>query len=328
MMVPKQSRVFLSFSMLAAMLSLSACKESELTYMVGTLERDRVEVSVESNEPIIAIYVQDGQMLNAGDLILEQDPSRLQATLERQIAIKDRFVAVLAELQQGPRQEDIREAQARFAAAQASAVNAAENQQRAMVIFERQLSDQATLDLATTHMKTTAATEQAAKEALEKLLNGTRVEELQQAMADLAAEQAQIEATELSIRRLKVYAPVSGLLDKRLYQIGERPPVGATIAVILDDARIYARIYVPEPQRASIQPGKNLNVRVDGVSKPMQGTVRWVSSDATFTPYFALTEHDRSRLSYLAEVDLTQAENLPAGLPLEVDLPLNSSSQD
>lgn len=328
MIATRITRHTFTISMLIAMLTLTACSEGELTYMVGTLERDRVEVSVESNEPIIAIHVQDGQMLNAGDLILEQDPTRLQATLERQIAIKDRFAAVLAELQQGPRQEDIREARAQLVAAEASSKNATENQKRAQEIFERKLSDQATLDLATTRKKTTAAAEQAAREALAKLLNGTRVEELQQAVADLAAEQAQIKATKLSISRLKVYAPVSGMLDKRLYQMGERPAVGATIAVILDDSRNYARIYVPEPQRAIIQPGKNLNVRIDGVSKSMQGTVRWVSSDATFTPYFALTEHDRSRLSYLAEVDLPDADGLPAGLPLEVDLPANASAKD
>ncbi len=42
---------------LLASASLAACNMSEETYMVGTLERDRVEVSVESNEPIVAIHV-------------------------------------------------------------------------------------------------------------------------------------------------------------------------------------------------------------------------------------------------------------------------------
>ena len=117
------------------------------------------------------------------------------------------------------------------------------------------------------------------------------------------------------------------MLDKRLYLVGERPPIGATIAVILDDSRTYARIYVPEPQRAIIQPGKQLNVRIDGSDKNYRGTVAWVSSDATFTPYFALTEHDRSRLSYLAEVDVPDAADLPSGVPLEVDLPLNAGGK-
>jgi len=304
------------------LVTLTACNNSDETFMVGTLERDRIEVSVESNEPIIAIHVQDGQMLKTGDLILEQDPVRLEKMLAQQTALRDQSAGRLAELQRGPRAETIREARAQLESAQASAKNAATNLVRAREVFERDLSDQQTLDFAITRAKTAAAAEQAASESLDRLLNGTTVEELQQAIAALEATEAAVSQTQLDIERLRIYAPVNGMLDKRLYQLGERPQPGTTIAVILDAARTYARIYVPEPLRSSIQPGKTLDVRVDGENRAMTGTVRWVSADAGFTPYFALTEHDRSRLSYLAEIDLPDAASLPSGVPLEVDFPV------
>ena len=49
---------------------------------------------------------------------------------------------------------------------------------------------------------------------------------------------------------------------------------------------------------------------------------RYLAIDAEFTPYYSLTEADRSRLSYLAEVELdgAAAAELPAGVPVEVDL--------
>ncbi len=313
--------------LLLAML-LSACNEAETTYMVGTLERDRVEVSVESNEPITAIHVQDGQMLRQGDLILEQDPGRLENILAQRVAQQDQAAARLAELQRGPRVEAIREARARLDSAQSTEKNAGANLQRAEVIFSRDLSDQATLDAATTSWETAVAAEQAARESLDALLNGTTIEELQQATAALEATRALVSQIQLDLKRLKIYAPVDGMLDKRLYQLGERPPPGATIAVVLDASRTYARIYVPEPLRARVQPGEKLQVSVDGSKQALTGTVRWVSSDAVFTPYFALTEHDRSRLSYLAEVDLPQASALPSGLPLQVDFPAIVSSND
>jgi HlyD family secretion protein len=48
--------------------------------------------------------------------------------------------------------------------------------------------------------------------------------------------------------------------------------------------------------------------------------VRTVSSEASFTPYFALTERDRGHLAYVAEIDLPDqaAGDLPTGLPVEV----------
>lgn len=312
----------------ALLVALTACDKTEESYMVGTLERDRVEVSVESNEPIIAIHVTDGQMLKAGDLILEQDPARLERILAQQIALRNQSAARLAELERGPRTEIIEEARALLESAKASAKNAAANQVRAQNMSDRNLSNQSTLDLAITRAKTTAAAEQAASDSLSRLLNGTTIEELDQAIATLDAAEAGITRIQLDIERLKIYAPLDGMLDKRLYQLGERPQPGATIGVILDASRTYARIYVPEPLRSTVQPGKQLDVRIDGVDQTISGTVRWVSADASFTPYFALTEHDRSRLSYLAEVDIPEASSMPSGVPLEVDFPSTVSSND
>ena len=63
-----------------------------------------------------------------------------------------------------------------------------------------------------------------------------------------------------------------------------------------------------------------LTVVLLGREEPFRGRIRFISAEATFTPYFALTEHDRSRLSYLAEIDLVEetASELPTGIPVEV----------
>lgn len=306
---------------MALLLTLGACDRSETTYMVGTLERDRVELKVESNEPIRGIHVRDGQEVIAGHLVLEQDSTRAEAQLAQLVALRDQAAARLAELKRGPRQESIREARANLTSATASRVNAAANLERTREVFERGLSSEGRMDTSETNFKTAAATEQAATEALERLLNGTTVEELQQAEAALLAAKAQVLAAGVDLERTRIYAPVAGVVDKVLFQLGERPMPGTTIAVVLDSSRTFARVYVPEQLRAQMQPGDAIDVRLDGVSGVMEGRVRWVSSDATFTPYFALTEHDRSRLSFLAEIDVPEASGLPSGLPLEADFP-------
>jgi HlyD family secretion protein len=69
-----------------------------------------------------------------------------------------------------------------------------------------------------------------------------------------------------------------------------------------------------------VNAGTEAEIHVDGLEAPLSGRVRWVSSEAAFTPYFALTERDRSRLSYVAKVDiLEQRERLPDGVPVEVE---------
>jgi len=54
--------------------------------------------------------------------------------------------------------------------------------------------------------------------------------------------------------------------------------------------------------------------------------VRWVASESAFTPYFALTEHDRGRLSFVAKVDILDSDRrLPDGVPVEVELLLDQA---
>jgi len=302
-------------------LMLSACKPAEKTYMVGTLERDRVELKVENGEPIITIEVQDGQTVAAGDVILTQDRNRAEAQLAQMEGMRDQAAARLAELVRGPRQESIEEARANLAAARATRINAAANLERTREVYDRGLSSEGRLDTSQTQFKTATAQEQAASEALDRLLNGTTLEELQQAEAALLAADARVQSAKVDLERTVIHAPVAGVVDKVLFQLGERPAPGTTIAVVLDSSRTFARVFVPADLRSRVLPGERIDVRIDGVQGSQEGRVRWVSSDATFTPYFALTEHDRSRLSYLAEIDLPDAAHLPSGVPLEADFP-------
>jgi HlyD family secretion protein len=118
-------------------------------------------------------------------------------------------------------------------------------------------------------------------------------------------------------------APRDGLVEALPFRQGERPPQGATVAVMLADGAPYARVYVPAGIRAHVTSGLAAEVRVDGVDRVFAGTVRFVAADAAYTPYYALTQRDRSRLSYRAEITLedAEAEELPTGVPVEVDFP-------
>jgi HlyD family secretion protein len=97
--------------------------------------------------------------------------------------------------------------------------------------------------------------------------------------------------------------------------------MGAVIAVMLINKAPYARIYVPEPLRAKVHQGTEAKVYIDGIEQAFNGHVRMISSEAVFTPYYSLTERDRSRLSYLAEVVLDEPEvqQLPSGMPVRVE---------
>lgn len=305
-----------AFTLVLATLAVAGCQPEPDQAMVGTLERNRIQLAFESAEPIAAIHVSDGTMVEAGTLLLEQDDTRMALALARLEAERDGAAARLAELRRGPREEAIREAQAVLESAQAETVNARAELERTRDVFDRGLSNQSELDRAETRYATARAQERARRESLDALLHGTTSEELQQAAAAVQATEAAVAEARLAVERTRLHAPVDGMVDKVLARLGERPVPGQAVAIMLDNNRTYARVYVPEYLRSRLTPDDELRVEIDGQPESFTGTVRWISADASFTPYFALTEHDRSHLSYVAEIDLPGASRLPVGVPL------------
>lgn len=308
---------------LLAVLALTACGSgTDDGIAVGTLERDRIELIAEAQEPIVEIRVREGQRVEEGDLLVRHDGGRLEAQVTRAESARDRAAARLAELVRGPRAERIHEARARLSGVESLLAAAERDLERASKLAEQGVLAPERLDREQARRDDALASRDAAKAVLQALEEGSTDEEIQQARAALSEAEASLAELRIHRERLLVRAPRAGQIDALPYEIGERPPQGAVVVVMLADAAPYARIYVPEPLRVRIQPGLDVSVRVDGIDEDLAGRVRSVSHDAVFTPYYALTERDRSRLAYLAEVDLvdSQARDLPTGLPVEVVL--------
>jgi HlyD family secretion protein len=288
---------------------------------MGLLEWDRVELVAENNEPILEVIAHEGETLEANAIILRQDPRRVQAKLDEAEALRAQAQSRLAELKRGPRAERIEEARAQLQGALSDEENSRKELTRMKKLLAKKLISQEAVDNARTQLDKSMATKNAAHAVLEELLHGTTVEELQQAEAAVAQVEASVRALKITLENLTLRAPRKGVIDSLPYKSGERPETGAVVAVMLIGSKPYARVYVPEPLRAHVHLGTQAMIFVDGIDKPFPGQVRMISSDAVFTPYYSLTERDRSRLSYLAEVELTdnKTQQLPSGVPVRVD---------
>ena len=288
--------------------------------VVGTVERDRLQLVAEAQEPIAELAVHEGDQVAAGALLVRLDDSRYRAKVAALQAQRDQAQARLDDLIAGPRREEISEAQARLSATETSLSDAEVELRRAQALVRSGARPQAALDSAQARADGARANRDAAKAALAVLLAGSRRQQIEVARAAVAQAEAQLQELTVVVSRLTVRAPVAGQIDALPYHLGERPPAHATVAVLLA-GEPYAQVYVPEPWRARLTPGTQVPVHVDGIAQPFTGKVRFVSAEAAFTPYFALTERDRSRLSYLAKIDLgAAAAKVPSGVPLTVDL--------
>lgn len=306
-------------AIVAGTLMLGGCTKAP-PQTLGTLEYDRITLPAVAAERIVAIDVREGQRVAAGQTLLQLDEAQTRAGLLAAEAQAQQQRDALAQLLNGPRAEDIAQARANLAAAQAQAREARAYYRRLQSLKTRNYVAAADLDRARAAAGSADGQVAATRAALDLLLHGTRPEQIAQGRANLAAALAQADAQRVLLDKLHVVAPRAGLVDSLPYRLGDQAPVGAPLAILLVGDAPYARIYVPEQQRANVHVGDAVRVFVAGREKPYAGKIRMLRSEPAFTPYYALIGEDASRLSYLAEVALgTDAANLPAGLPVRVE---------
>lgn len=309
------------YIMLVAMTAIAACSDTDNPNLaVGELASDRMELTAESNEPIVAIRVAEGDEVTAGQVLVEQDSRRAAARLAEAEAALGQLQARLDELVRGPRAELIRGARANVEGATQDLEFREGELERVMEVHARGLASPDLLDRTQAALDTSRANLDLRRAQLEELLAGTTVEELAQAEQAVKQAAARRDAAAIDVERTQIRSPVDGIADTRLFELGERPNPGQPIMVVLGGEQPHARVYVPERLRVHVRAGSPVELRIDGIDDPVTGAVRWVASEAAFTPYFALTERDRGRLTYEAKVDLdVSGERLPDGVPVEAE---------
>jgi HlyD family secretion protein len=132
---------------------------------------------------------------------------------------------------------------------------------------------------------------------------------------------ARLEAAEKRRRDMNLVAPVAGVVDQLAFDVGERPPAGAVLAVLLADGNPWVRVWLPQESVAKTALRTPAVVRIDGIEGALRGRVLDVSREPQFTPYYALTERDRVHLVYETRVEILDAPpSLRPGVPAEVEI--------
>jgi HlyD family secretion protein len=307
--------------MACASLAFAGCERADHgVEALGTLERDRLELVAESNERLVELPVAEGDRVAQGALLARQEAGTMEPRLAQGRATLAEAERRRDELIEGPRARELDEARATYHGAESRLAIELSEYERIEALVADQLVSASDLDQARARRDDARAARDEARARLRLLEEGTRAEQIAQARAAVDRAQAALAELEVVAERYAVRAPRPGLIEALPFEIGERPPAGAPLVIMLADGTPYARVHVPEPLRVAYAPGTKVEVRVDGVPEPLAGTVRYVSAEASFTPYNSLTQKDRSRLAYLAEITLdgAAAANLPAGVPVQV----------
>lgn len=300
---------------LALVLACSRTPPSDARTASGYVEATDIRVSAKVAGRVTHVLVAEGQRVTAGKELLRLATTDTDLAVIRAQAERAQAVAQLKLLEAGARAEDILQAEAQQAAAEADrqagaadlaaartdearfeqllAARSGSQKQRDDAVTRRQLAE--------ARLKAAGNRQQAAAALVVRLRAGARPEELEAARARVASVDAALATLENDRREAVIVAPSAGTITSRLVEPGELVTPRVPLIILIDLDRVWANVYVPEPLVPSLTINAKVAIRTDA-GEQLTGTIAFVSPQAEFTPRNVQTANERAKLVYRVKV--------------------------
>ncbi|MEY2340776.1 efflux RND transporter periplasmic adaptor subunit [Acidithiobacillus sp. IBUN Pt1247-S3] len=332
-MISKKKRVILAVLFLFAvgaiayfLLHHSRGPTDQLT-LYGNVDIRQVQAAFDASGRIQQLLVQEGDRVKKGQLIAKLDPTRFQDAVHRDMALVSAQKQVLARLLAGSRPEEIAEARAKVAAAQAALQNAQLVWQRQHTLADEQYVPKQSADNAGAALKSAQANLEQSNQALTLAIKGPRKEDIALAHAQLAADQAALALTQRQLQDTQLYAPADGVIQDRILEPGDMVTPGVPVFSLALDNPVWVRAYLPEKSLGQVRLGMSASIVSDSFpGKSFSGWVGFLSPTAEFTPKTVETTDLRTELVYRVRIyACNPAHRLRLGMPVTVHISLHDN---
>ena len=220
--------------------------------------RDAVALAFEAGGRIVSIDVDEGDSVQAGQVIARLDDRLARARVASAQAAVAGAQATYLLARRGPRGEDIAAAKAEVDAASAAAENRELEQSRSERLGATGAVASATVDADSAAARVATANAAAATARYHALVRGTRSEQIATAAASLDAAKAELDAARVALDQTLLHAPHEGVILRRLAEVGALvTAVNPTPIVTLADlTHLQVRAEIDEADVAAITVGK------------------------------------------------------------------------
>ncbi|RKJ97213.1 HlyD family secretion protein [Alicycliphilus denitrificans] len=269
----------------------------------GRIEATEVDVATKLGGRVQDILAQEGDFVDAGQLLARMQIDTLeavhaeakarlqqsvaaQASAQAQVAVresdKQAAQAVLAQ-----RQSELEAAQRRLARSQTLVREGAASDQEVDDDRARERSTQAAVVAARAQVNAA----QAAIDAARTQATGAR--------ATVAAAEATVARAKADIDDSALTAPRSGRVQFRLAQPGEVLGGGGKVLNLVDLSDVYMTFFLPETVAGRVALGSDVRIVLDAAPQyTIPAKVSFVASTAQFTPKTVETASERQKLMF------------------------------
>lgn len=273
-----------------------SCSNGEKADGYGNFEATEITISSEANGKLEFLNLEEGQVLEKGEIVGLVDTLQLYLNKQQLLASK---VTVASKSGGVWSQVSVLNQQLK---------NAKIEQQRIQNMFDENAATQRQLDQANSQV-----------DVLKKQIQNVETQNspIVNEVKSIDAKVAQIEE---QIAKSKITNPIKGTVLTKYTEPGEIVSFGKPLYKIADLEEMTLRVYVSETQLPNIKIGQNVTVKIDSGEemKNYKGAISWISASAEFTPKIIQTKEERVNLVYAVKVTVKNDGSLKIGMPAEM----------
>jgi len=275
----------------------------------GRIEATDVDAASKLPGRIASIEVEEGEYVEAGQVIARMDTQVLQAqVLQAQAQMRQAQNSQLtANAQVRLRESEKVTAQAIVRQRQAEVSAEQKRHARSAILVKRNAMAQQQLDDDLARLQSTQAALAAAQSQVISAEAGIAAAQSQviEAQSAVEATQASVERLQIDIEDSQLKAPRAARVQYRIAEPGEVIGAGGKVLNLVDLSDVYMTFFLPEQQAGRVALGAEVRLVIDAVPQyVIPAKVSYVASVAQFTPKTVETASEREKLMFRVKARL------------------------
>lgn len=330
--------------LLTISLLTTGCQKQDLgLVLTGSVEGKTVEVLAQTSGILTGIYVQEGQIIKAKEVLAQID--------DRDLVLKRSNLDLARQISE-LKYQDLRNGNSKALIRQAIAnrdqvKTQLEGSQKEIDYLRKQLSDvkslvgsgansqqqetdlERAIEKELTRYESIKEQLRAAQEGLNFTLEGAVTEKLKQALLEIQMKTNEIGQMDLMLEKTKAVAPGGGYIQTSNYEVGEVVSAGQRLFSVIDPSELQLKVFINEKNLSLIKVDMPVSISGDLVSdQPVTGTVDYIATAAEFTPKNIESKESKQEMVYEVHIKINDTSGvIKPGMYLDADFGVEANGK-
>ncbi|MFQ3228871.1 HlyD family secretion protein [Reinekea sp.] len=262
-------------------------EKSDIDIIQGTIDAPEIRISAKIPGRVSSVFVEEGQLVGAGDAIFSLESPELNAKRSQALALVEAKKSLRDRAERGARSEELQIASDNLVRAQNNAELAQKSLQRLENLFNDGLVSAQMLDEAKAQASSASFAQKSAQQQLQMAKKGTEQELKDAAESDLNAALGVLEEVDAALAETMVSTVKAGEVSSVLIHEGEISPAGFPVVSLINTKKAYVRFHLSENKLKGLSIGSTIGVTIPALDKTETMEIFYISAMGDYATWRA-----------------------------------------